>query len=174
MPVPADDATTDVVVERRGRSVRFAPFGGRIEAKLRRNQFYQGERLEYIEALGLPGTYVDVGAYVGTHALFFATYCPADVVHAFEPRARCFAHLDRNVQANGLADRVRAWKLGASDREETVPLTLERKTEEMHCKTLDQVVDTPVAVMKLDVEGMEPKVLAGAVGILARDKPLLF
>lgn len=168
------DTTNDIVVKYRGKQISFAPFGGSLEAKLKTGVFYESEMLEYIEALGLAGTYVDVGGYVGTHALFFATYCPADDVHTFEPRATCYQHLSRNIAANALSPRVKAHRMGLSDRDESFDLTMGGKTEQIECHPLDHLIQTPVSLMKIDVEGMEPRVLAGASRILAAHKPLLF
>ncbi len=164
---------TDIVVSYRDTQVRFL-FAGSVEAKLRTNRFYENEMLEYIEALDLPGTYVDVGGYVGTHALFFATYCNADHVHTFEPRPTAHQHILANIAANTLGERVTAHCIGLSDREESLEVSFEGSTEPATCQRLDQLIHTPVAVMKIDVEGMEPKVLAGATRILAEDKPVLF
>lgn len=171
---PASAGDSDIVIEYAGKQIRFAPFGGKIEARLRTGQFYESEMLQYIEALGLPGTYVDVGGYVGTHALYFATYCKADHVHTFEPRKRCHEHLTRNIGGNSLGDRVTAHRVGLSDRQEMFSLRMERVTEEIECRPLDDLIHTPVSVMKIDVEGMEPQVLRGASRILATHRPLLF
>lgn len=41
--------------------------------------------------------------------------------------------------------------------------------------TLDAYLDAPsVALIKIDVEGMEGEVLAGAAALIARDRPLLY
>jgi hypothetical protein len=167
--------TGDLIEVRRGdRALRFRPCGGTIEKLLRRNELYEQPMLEYIEALALPGLYIDVGAYVGTHALFFATFCPASRVLAFEPRPRILEHLVANVEANRLADRVEVYPLGLSDREETATVVLDGKSVSFECRPLDALVAEPVALVKLDVEGMEAKVLTGAAAILERSRPLLF
>jgi hypothetical protein len=62
---------------------------------------------------------------------------------------------------------------GVSDREESVRLRLHGLTDTIACRTLDQVITEPVSLMKIDVEGMEDKVLAGAQRILRESKPLL-
>ncbi|MGH7858036.1 MAG: FkbM family methyltransferase, partial [Candidatus Binatia bacterium] len=163
----------EIVVDYGGKPLRFVPFGGRIERELRGNRFYEMQMLQYVEALRLGGEYADIGAYVGTHALFFATHCPATRVHAFEPRARVFELLETHVELNQLAGRVRAHQLGVSDRKERTTITLERKTEEMSVDTLDNLVTGPIVVMKIDVEGMEEKVLGGADRVLREFKPLI-
>lgn len=168
------DAGELIAVTRGERTVRFRPCGGRIEATLRANQFYEQGMLDYIAALGLSGVYADIGSYIGTHAIYFATFCPADRVVAFEPRPNCLEHLRHNIEVNGLGDRITVYPFGLSDRDETVTVRLDRRDVSFECHRLDSLVTDPVAVMKLDVEGMETKVLAGATGILERSRPLLF
>lgn len=163
-----------ITVEHAGRALRFRPPGGRVEATLRGGHFYEQSMLEYIEALALPGVYADVGAYVGTHALFFAAFCPASRVLAFEPRPHVLEHLRRNLELNQMADRVEVHPIGLSDRDETVRVLLDGRRDPFACRRLDDVVSDPVALIKLDVEGMEEKVLAGAQRILASSRPLLF
>lgn len=145
-----------------------------MEAILRGNHFYEEGMLEYIAALALPGVYIDVGAYIGTHSLYFATFCPATRVLSFEPRPHVLEHLRHNVDVNQLGDTVAIHPWGLSDREETITVQLDRKQVSFACRPLDQVTSDLVAVIKLDVEGMEEKVLAGATQILARSRPLLF
>jgi len=164
----------EVVITYRDRSIRFEPIGGRIEERLRIGRFYEEQLLQYIESLGLGGTYVDVGAFVGTHTLFFAAYCPARRIHAFEPRTRFFETLRRHLALNQLEERVTVHPLGLSDREESVPVVLDGRKETIVCRPLDDLIDEPVSVMKIDVEGMEAKVLAGASRILRESRPILF
>lgn len=167
--------TGDLIEVRRGdRAIRFRPCGGRIEAHLRRNEFYEQPMLDYIEALALPGLYADIGAYVGTHAIFFAAFCPASRVLAFEPRPRILEHLRHNVDVNQLGDRIEVHPFGLSDQNESVRMKLDGERISLDCRPLDEVVAEPVALMKLDVEGMEARVLAGAAGLLERSRPLLF
>jgi FkbM family methyltransferase len=163
-----------IVITYAGRPLRFAPCGGTVERKLRANQWYEAELLQYIETLALPGVYIDVGGYVGTHALFFAAHCPSTRVHTFEPRPHCHRLLRTNIDANELGEKVDLSDLGLSDRAETVTVRLDNKDVEFDCRKLDDVVSGPVSVMKLDVEGMEAKVLAGAERILREHRPLLF
>lgn len=169
-----EDAGELIAVTRGDRSIRFRPCGGRIEKTLRANQYYEQGMLDYIAALGLRGVYADIGSYVGTHAIYFAAFCPADRVIAFEPRPHCLEHLRHNIEANGLGDRIIVHPFGLSDRDETVTVVLDSSDVSFECHRLDSLVTDPVAVMKLDVEGMETKVLAGATGILERSRPLLF
>jgi FkbM family methyltransferase len=163
-----------IEVTRGARTLRFRPCGGRVEGILRSNALYEQQMLDYIEALAVPGVYADVGSYIGTHAIFFAAFCPASRVLAFEPRPRILEHLRANVAGNQLGDRIEVHAFGLSDRDETVTTVLDGKSVSFPCHPLDAVTSGPVSLVKLDVEGMEEKVLGGAAGLLARSAPLLF
>ena len=167
---------------------------------LSEDKVYEERFLDYIRALGRRGVYLDVGAHLGTHTVWFAALCESTHVHAFEPVSRFADVLRRNVAANGLEDKVTVHRLGlgASAGVARSQLSAEHQMgfvdgqaaaaeEEFDVKRLDSVVGGahgagahgagahgPVAVIKLDVEGMEPAVLQGASRILSRDRPMVF
>lgn len=162
-------------VRYREREIRFEEFGGpSIELYLRQGRYYEPEMLEYIEALQLSGTYVDVGAYVGTHAIFFAVHCPATKVIAFEPVGEFHDVLARNVAANQLESMIELHRVGLSEVEKTVETELEGKRSVITCRRLDDLIDEPIGLLKIDVEGMELDVLRGAERLLRQHRPLIF
>ncbi|AEG91956.1 FkbM family methyltransferase [Ramlibacter tataouinensis] len=150
--------------------------------------------LELLAALIRPGTVVlDVGAFLGTHTLAFATMVgPEGVVHSFEPRAGIREVLRRNVERNGLLQVVlHACALGSrAERIEVPAIDLESeanfgglalegheaaaRTETIVIERLDDLAIDRLDFIKLDAEGMEADVLAGARRTLAHQRPLLF
>ncbi|MGY3449804.1 FkbM family methyltransferase [Bradyrhizobium sp. USDA 4353] len=48
-------------------------------------------------------TFLDVGAHIGNHSVFFAKCCAAASVHAFEPNTATFELLTRNFRLNGMS-----------------------------------------------------------------------
>lgn len=57
---------------------------------------------------GLPDdpVLVDVGAHIGCFSVAFATLHPGARVHCYEPTPSTGSYLSRNVEQNGLADRI--------------------------------------------------------------------
>lgn len=143
-----------------------------------------------IEHFARPGAVIyDVGANIGLYALWAARRVgPGGQVHAFEPVAATARLLRRFVEANG-ATNVRVAELalgrapgtatmfcvpGASGLASTLARPGATRTE-VRCTTLDDYArgHDPPTFIKVDVEGAEPEVVAGGLGLLARSKPSL-
>jgi hypothetical protein len=137
-------------------------------------RFYEQPLLDYIRALNRRGVYVDVGACLGTHTIWFAMFCPATRVEAFEPRTRFAVHVRLNVEANHLGDRVAVHEFGLAGSVGTASAHLDGVLESFPVRVLDQLESRPVAILKIDVEGMEAAVLRGAARVLRRDHPVVF
>lgn len=142
-----------------------------------------------------PGTFLDVGAHVGYHSLRMVQSCPP--LHRIVAVEACpdnLAHLRRNVAANlsgEQVDRVHTLGIAAWDHETTVELVRDPAnsgdgrvcdvsrpgappTDPVPAHRLDQlaeVVTEPVTVIKLDLQGRDHRALAGAAGVLHRDRP---
>jgi FkbM family methyltransferase len=146
------------------------------------------------------GVVVDVGANTGFYALIAARAAPSAEVLAFEPYPPAFDTLCRNIAANAGA-RVRAVPMALSDRigEATLYVPTQEhglvetsssleigfrsnygSTQAIRTTTLDTFLSTDrlagrrVTVIKVDVEGHEASVIAGARATIARWRPLLF
>jgi FkbM family methyltransferase len=141
-----------------------------------------------------PGqTVVDAGANVGWFSLVAAD-CVGNTgtVYAFEPQARIFRYLKRTIEENGLVGRVRVHECALSNRRERIGMTWDPDGANMgrawlieasqadpalglvDTAPLDEVIpDARVDFMKIDTEGAEMLVLAGAVKTLKRSEPIL-
>ena len=152
----------------------------------------------FLKAFLRPGDiFVDVGANLGLFTLLAARYVGHEgSVYAFEPNPTTFERLQDNVALNRFK-RVRCIPLALSDTEANLPLTIGLEgwdawsslaypvgasavtTISTGCITWDRFAVTErllgrVAMMKIDVEGWEAKVLSGASTALIRpDAPLL-
>ncbi|MDP9005190.1 MAG: FkbM family methyltransferase [Verrucomicrobiota bacterium] len=154
---------------------------------------YETERLS--EYLSVGAVVVDVGANLGFTALLFAKLVgPRGQIYAFEPSPPIYAKLLQVVEKNQLAN-VRCFNLGcgAARKRETllVPAssgnaTIRRSGVSLPgaCRELNIEIDTldhvilalapRVDLLKIDTEGFEDQVLAGAEEIIARHRPVVY
>ena len=137
-----------------------------------------------------PGTTVlDVGANIGTHAVPFARMTGENgQVLAFEPQRATFHLLCANVALNCLTHvRCVSKAVGDSSGSITVPVLSPRETrnfgavalggtegEQVEMTTIDALGLDACTLIKVDVEGMEPRVLAGARATIEAHRPVLY
>ena len=141
-------------------------------------------------------TFVDVGANVGLFTMLGSRWVgPTGRVLAFEPSEREFTRLRQHVDHNGLHN-VQALRMAVGNQNGTALLRVadaqhsglntledhfvytavhEAYTETVPIARLDELVAShdvrKVDVMKVDVEGGEHHVIAGARETIARDRP---
>jgi FkbM family methyltransferase len=128
------------------------------------------------------GTFVDVGANVGT-AAFAALGAGFERVIAIEPVARTFRLLRANLALNGAEDSVRPLRLALSDEPGTMGMDVaagSRKArldpaggEPVEVARLDDVVEGDVDFLLVDAEGHEVQVLSGGERVLSTGVPLV-
>jgi len=134
-------------------------------------------------APGPAGTLLDVGANIGAIGLPFAAQRPDWRVLGVEAHAGLADLCRRNADANGLANveiltAVAGASAGVLDFP-TPPLSETRNFGDIGMQTaaaraptrsltLDEIAPADTRLVKVDVEGFEPDVLAGAVDLLAR------
>lgn len=127
---------------------------------------------------------LDVGAYSGIYSLIACADGPGEAI-AFEPNPASRAFLVGNVRANGWENRITVIPKGASDVSGTSRMTIPADPTsarvddagtgpQIELTTIDEVLGGRGAdIIKVDVEGLEARVLAGASETLARYKPAL-
>jgi len=174
-----------------GRDSYRLPYTGRnagIERDQTRGDFFEAAELHYLlRRIGTGKRIVDVGANTGNHTVFFAGPMQAASVIPFEPLPDVAAILRRSVEANGLGHvDMSQLCVGLSDapgragvvRSERGGLGASRLVDdpdgEIPVMRLDDALTEAVDFLKIDVESMEMRVLAGAAGIIARDRPVIF
>jgi FkbM family methyltransferase len=159
--------------------------------------FFEIELLEHLGIHGpLGGVYVDVGANIGNHSVFFGKFLAEHVV-AVEPQPALVAILARNMEVNGIGHcSLVACAAGAEvgvgqlslpeaaakniGHTRVMALTREARTV-LPIIPLDQLIDglaphlgaRRVTCVKIDVEGTELNVLQGAMGLLQNHRPQL-
>jgi FkbM family methyltransferase len=133
---------------------------------------------------------VDVGANIGTHTVFFAQKVSAiGLVIAFEPQRLVFQTLCGNVALNGLTNVITFQAaVGATRGQLTFPPidpsvqfnfgavsgTQGGAGEIVDVVPLDELTLPRCTLLKVDVEGMEARVIEGAKDTIARCRPALF
>jgi FkbM family methyltransferase len=165
-----------------------------LEAMRRDATFYERHVLERIRDRlraraatgGTIAACIDAGAFIGTHAIYFARYCGLTRVTAFEPNPNVVPVLMANIATNAVTGivRVENQALGAASGRArqlraigpnlgTTSVAYDAAGELTVTRIDDQELSDPVTLIKIDVEGNEMAVLAGARETIQRDKPVL-
>jgi FkbM family methyltransferase len=148
---------------------------------------YEPEILAVLRQSVRPGrTAVDVGANIGTHTLAMAA-AGARVV-AFEPNPRVFTRLQTNIalnpqckiaaRATAVSDfvgRVVLYDIVTGNNEGLASLKRAPGMQpiDVPCTTLDNEHLVDVGLIKIDIEGFEAPVLAGARQLLMDQHPII-
>jgi FkbM family methyltransferase len=129
--------------------------------------------------------FLDVGANVGYFSLFVATRCRDAVIHAFEPHPLTSRILALNAWASGHDITTYAMALSAGERmlalttaDSNLGDTRSRvegsATMLSPAAPLDEMLpDAQFDLVKIDVQGFEPEVIAGMAGMRARSRGLV-
>jgi FkbM family methyltransferase len=131
---------------------------------------------------------IDVGANVGFFTIRFAQWAgPNGRVIAIEPEQTNITELERRVASNGFSNRIMVCRAVADHSAGEVRLVVNRDHPGDHhlgnegvavpAVTLDDLVASEgraPALIKIDVQGAEMRVLAGAEAVLAQHCPVLF
>lgn len=158
-----------------GRTIHMEEQPGKMGRCWRAGAPYERPLLERIYDQGFTGRAIDAGANFGNHTLWMAGVCGLRV-EAFEPQPKQAAVLRRNVALNDLDVGTHELALGA---ERGVAELIDKGRFELgrgstFVKPLDSYGFTDVAVIKADVEDMEPDVLAGAEETIRRCRPVIY
>lgn len=149
------------------------------------------------------GTFVDVGAHIGTATLAALAWHGFDTAVCIEPDPANAAQLRHNLATNGHTNRATVIEAAASDGSERVPFELaeentgdgrirlgapqagrfaeeRRSVIEVPATTLDRCVAEgtltleQISLVWIDVQGHEAHVLRGAQQLLAAGLPIVF
>lgn len=156
---------------------------------------YEQDELELVRSLlsGRPAVALDIGANVGHHSLYLASFCAQ--VHAFEPYEAVAGAIDDKIRRNALRHLL-VHRVGLSDREQlldfyapqgvntgTGSFVSDHEAANNRLVGRLRVVNADaylaslglrcVDFVKIDVEGFELNVLRGLRGTLARYRPLV-
>lgn len=145
--------------------------------------FYEIKLLEKIRELGRSGVYVDVGANIGNHTVYFDAHCPSTKVIALEicPEI-CDLLYDntmtcQNVQLyhKGVGERKKKASVGIINPSNIGMTKIIEDNGDNEVDTLDNILaeEKDIVVVKIDVEGYEANVIRGAKEILKQHPVLI-
>jgi len=151
----------------------------------------------FLHALEPGDGFLDVGANVGIFAIPVAAHVgPRGRVYAFEPAPDMADTLEQMAAANGVADRIDLWRMALGSEKATLALRVDPAdpsdatkrslfvdgdvVAEVPVWPLDDLVaggelvlDPPIRVVKIDVEGAEVPCLRGMRATLREQRPRL-
>lgn len=162
-----------------------------IQSQHLAGHFYEPDELASIQRhVPATGVFVDIGANVGNHLVFFAKVMGIGRLIAFEPGTSQMALLRANLSLNGIADRVEARKVALSEQagegylraRSSINLGASFLSDDRagYGETVDvstgdiELADVPVSFLKIDVEAKELEVLRGLSGTIAKHRPWIF
>jgi FkbM family methyltransferase len=176
-----------LLVERPGFKIRFFPTSLSASYWADPEDRVEDERL--IQMLLSKGSvYVDVGANIGALALCASVAVGEEGrVYAVEPHPRVFRYLEANVALNA-RDNIKCLNVAVAEHDGEVVITDDGNDDQnrvvrsgdgiaIQCRTVDGLLaseNSPIALLKIDVEGYERAVLAGAARVLERCDAVLF
>jgi FkbM family methyltransferase len=152
--------------------------------------YYEKRLSEAIAQIGREkgGKFVDVGANIGYHTLLWVAQDPENEALAIEPSPRVVPLLRKNVRRNGVEERVTIMEAAAGKGEGEVSFDLGPREEvgwggvtkgegrtvtensqgtvSVSQHSLDDVIEGPVGLLKVDVEGAETWVFQGSEDLL--------
>jgi FkbM family methyltransferase len=147
---------------------------------------YEPESVRLIRKILRPGmTCIDAGAQTGFYTCLMASVVgEAGMVHAFEPMPASYELLVKNVQENRFEARVRTYRLACSNAATEIEASQVGAMYvagavpgcppvSMRSIRVDEIVQEPVGLIKIDVEGHEPAAIEGMRDLIRRSHPVI-
>lgn len=180
-----------VTFEFRGDSITFdypIPDEHSRKKMLKINNFYEWRLLRTLPKFFNGGTAIDVGAFIGTHTIFFKKYCKFDKVISFEPNIDSFKYLQKNCNINKvdatLINKALSDKNSKGIKRETPTAHIGNPklgcieivpdiNGDIDIVKLDDFGFEDVKLLKIDVEGSECNVINGSMGLIKKYRPMI-
>ncbi|WP_270738985.1 FkbM family methyltransferase [Massilioclostridium coli] len=124
--------------------------------------------------------FVDLGAYDGdTIAEFLQFVSDYQHIYALEPDAKNFKKLEKNTVH---LERITRYNMAAWNQTDTLYFSkkagrnsrLSNKGVEIPADSVDHLIQQPVSILKMDIEGTESKALEGAKKTIQQYRPKLY
>lgn len=188
-------ALTKTTVSRYGELTYFSNDSGAIRTSLEKYGEWAENEIRFMKNfIPVGGTVIDVGGYIGTHAIAFADAVgPSGHIISIEAQRHSFELLQKNVTINNfthvqienaiVGDRIEFRELDAiePDKQNSFGSTLVASKDQgrngatrVQAITVDSLMLPRCDLLKIDVEGMEEDVLKGASETLHTLKPTVY
>src|SRR5687767_7784862 len=184
-------------IEIAGKTIHYRVPSRETLWRVRSLETKEPETLQWIAGFEADDVLVDVGANVGMYSILAAATVGVRVV-AFEPESLNYSVLNQNIVLNGLHDRIAAYCVALSNANETGTLFVSeflagaarhnfgeqvdhnlepmRASFQQGCisRTLDSLIAEGAMPfpthLKIDVDGIEHKVVEGAAETISDDR----
>ncbi|MBO7478386.1 MAG: FkbM family methyltransferase [Salinivirgaceae bacterium] len=162
---------------------------------LTEKKYYEYENLNYIckewengKVLNSinNGCILDIGTNIGNHTLYFFFECGIKKAICFEPIKSTFDILHKNVEINGLNEKVELHNVAVGEDSGRSSVSHYDKTNigstqislkedgEIPVISIDSLnISDEIKLIKIDVEGFELNVIKGCIGTIKRYKPYI-
>ena len=148
-------------------------------------RFYELEELDYLRKTLEPGLAIaDIGAHVGNHSVYLWKYLTPRSLVPLECNPEIIGILKQNIELNSMQavnlshlgigigrDSYRARIFSPDIRNTDTAKLVAATGGDVEVRPLDALPCGPLEFLKIDVEGMELDVLAGAKDMIRRNRP---
>jgi FkbM family methyltransferase len=152
-------------------------------------EIYGEKKQEKIKFKQISGVIIDIGAHIGIFSIKFAKKYKEEV-YAIEPEKENFEKLKTNIKLNNLQKNIHPIRIAIFDKKGFMRLGLSQfgsgahslfnktgiTSERVRVTTLDYMrkkLNKKIALIKIDTEGSEYKILMSSLKTLKKDKPKL-
>lgn len=150
--------------------------------------FYEIDDLKFLDQfLSHDSVILDIGANIGNHSLYWAKRTEAKRIYSFEPIKITFEKLKKNIEINGLQDRIIPYNIGVSNAKglgeiRTLDIanfggsTIQLATSgDIEVNSIDNLnIPDSIDLIKIDTEGFEYQVLCGARETITKNRPVVY
>lgn len=151
------------------------------------NEFYEKELLEDAWSRIRPrDEIIDAGANIGNHTIFFSKIM-GHKCHSFEPDINNLKTLKINIKKNNCIKNAIVYPIALGEKSSKASIaktysgnrgktTVKEDSDgRLKISTLDDLfINHKIGLIKIDVEGMELKVIKGAKNLIIKNKPIIY
>ncbi len=144
--------------------------------------FYEITLLEKLRDIVPAGIFIDLGANIGNHSVFFATQCKCSHVICVEPEPHMCEVLARNLKVNNISNYQIIKKaitnfIGFVKLSEVKDSTCKviANSGDIPCATIDELFGnlTGITLLKMDIEWQEINAIKHAGNFLKNNNPVI-